>query len=77
MRMREHSDRVLVCVHCAQFGCDLTVQVLQHRVWSRSQASTLLASSPGRFFQLLNVGGGGGKRPGIHCTGGSARVLNC
>ena len=35
----------------------------------------VLASSPGRFFQ--REGEGGKKRPGIHCTGGSARALNC
>ena len=29
------------------------------------------------FFQLLNVRGRGKKRPGIHCTGDSARALNC
>ena len=39
-----------------------------------STSQHTIASSPGRFFQLLNVRGRGKKRPGIHCTGGSAHV---
>ena len=33
-----------------------------------------VASSPGRFFPIIEREGEGGKRPGIHCTGGSAHA---
>ena len=32
---------------------------------------------PRPFFPIIEREGEGEKRPGIHCTGGSARALNC
>ena len=50
-----------------------------HRAWYMHYFMHVPCISlvPRPFFPIIEREGEGEKRPGIHCTGGSARALNC